>query len=136
MPARGFQKSDREASANPEWPRTFPDCIFMISWCIRSSRIQYQAGIRVRNLLLDGFNLIKRLRHLPARRFGSWIVGLGDYLTQPIRWLSGAERSDTFVLHDIRPGFQELIKLGQNSGNMLTRTWNPKPRRRRSEQAA
>ena len=103
---------------------------------IEHPRVRYPAGIRARNLLLDGFNLIKRLRHLPARQFGSWIVGLGDYLTQPIRWLSGAERSDTFVMDDIRPGFQELIKLGQNSGTMLTRTWNPKSRRRRSEQAA
>jgi predicted ATP-grasp superfamily ATP-dependent carboligase len=97
--------------------------------------VQYAVGIKSRNLLLDGFNLFVGIRHLRRGEFGNWIAGLGDFLAQPIRWLSGRERSDSFVSDDLRPALWECALLFKSLGQKLTRHRNPEPSRRRSEKA-
>ena len=97
--------------------------------------VQYPIGIRSRNLVLDGFNLFAGVRHLRRSEIGTWVAGLGDFLTQPIRWLSGRERSDSFVSDDLRPALWECALLFKSVGQKLTRNRNPEPNRRRSEKA-
>jgi predicted ATP-grasp superfamily ATP-dependent carboligase len=97
--------------------------------------VQYAVGIKSRNLLLDGFNLFVGIRNLRWGEFGNWIAGLGDFLAQPIRWLSGRERSDSFVSDDLRPALWECALLFKSLGQKLTRNRNPEPNRRRSEKA-
>ena len=96
----------------------------------------YAEGIRARNLILDGFNLVAGVRRLHWDQAGAWIADLGDFLTQPIRWLTGSERSDTFVVDDVRPGFWECLTLIRSIGQKITRTRNPEPKRRRTERTA
>jgi predicted ATP-grasp superfamily ATP-dependent carboligase len=88
---------------------------------IRSEQRPYLRGIRARNLVLDGFNLISELRYLRRREIGSWIAAWGDYLTQPIRWLSRRERSDSFVADDLKPGFWECAMLFRDAFGKITR---------------
>lgn len=102
---------------------------------VQHAPVQYPVGIRGRNLGLDGFNLFSGVRHLRWGQFGTWIADLGDFLTQPIRWLSGRERSDSFVSDDIRPALWECAMLFKSLGQKLTRNRNPEPHRRRSEKA-
>jgi hypothetical protein len=64
------------------------------------------------------------------------IADIGDYFTQPIRWLTGSERSDSFVLDDMAPGFWEFLTLPRRMGHKLTRVASGKPKRRSSEQMA
>ena len=103
---------------------------------IRHPRAPYPAGIRARNWVLDGFNLIAGARRLRAGEIGAWLADLGDYLTQPVRWASGRERSDSFVRDDLRPALWETAILLRSLGQKLTRHRNPEPTRRRSEGAA
>lgn len=68
-------------------------------------RVAYEPGIRSRNFFLDGLNLLRRARHLAAG--GAWLKDVGDFLAQPAGWLTGRERSDSFVLDDLKPGLWE-----------------------------
>ncbi len=97
--------------------------------------VPYRTGIRARNLVLDGFNLFKGMRDLRPGNIATWLGDLGDFVAQPMRWLSGRERSDTFVKDDIRPGMWECLTLASGIGQKLMRTRDPEPQRRRSEQA-
>lgn len=101
----------------------------------RHAPIDYPAGIRARNLLLDGFNLLASARTLRQEAIGAWMSHLGDFLTQPVRWLTGRERSDTFVMDDPWPGLWECVTLPRNIGQKLTRGRNSKPNRRYSDRA-
>ena len=74
--------------------------------------------------------------HFEESEHEEWLSDLGDFLTQPIRWFSGRERSDSFVSDDVRPGLWECATLLRNVGQKLTRNRNSEPNRRRSEQAA
>ncbi len=107
--------------------------------------VAYQPGIRSRNLVLDGFNLVTSLRDIRRSGVGAWFADVGDYLTQPVRWISGRERSDSFVKDDIRPGLSECGQLFEDLGQKMARNRSPQQRRaeqrlgchsaRRSEQA-
>ncbi len=97
--------------------------------------VPYRTGIRARNLVLDGFNLFKGMRDLRPGNIATWLGDLGDFVAQPMRWLSGRERSDTFVKDDIRPGMWECLTLASGIGQKLMRTRDPEPQRRRGEQA-
>src|SRR2546423_1374027 len=103
---------------------------------VHHAPVEYPAAIRSRNLVLDGLNLISSARRLHRDGFGTWLGDLADFLTQPIRWLSGRERSDSFVSDDLRPALWECADLLRNVGRKLKRTRNPEPNRRRSEQPA
>ena len=73
--------------------------------------VPYPVGIRARNLLLDGMNLIADLRRTGPKGLGRWLADVLDFLMQPIRWITGRERSDSFVIDDIRPGLWECAML-------------------------
>ncbi|HEX2255584.1 MAG TPA: hypothetical protein VHG92_02585, partial [Afifellaceae bacterium] len=81
----------------------------------------YPVGIRSRNLVLDGFNLVTALRDLRLSQFGSWSADLADFLMQPVRWLSGRERSDSFVRDDLQPALWECATLGKSLAQKLMR---------------
>ena len=98
--------------------------------------VRYPYGIKSRNVVLDGFNLFAGVRHLRRDQLGAWIADLGNYLTQPLRWLSGRERSDTFVRDDLRPALWECALLLRSLSHKLTRNRDPQPKRRRSQQIA
>ena len=71
----------------------------------------YKAGVRSRNLLLDGNNLFKRLQRINLSNAGAWLSDAGDFALQPVRWLRGMEFSDSFVLDDLKPALWEFILL-------------------------
>jgi predicted ATP-grasp superfamily ATP-dependent carboligase len=98
--------------------------------------VAYAAGIRARNLVLDGFNLFSGLRHLTGRQFLGWVGDVADYLAQPVRSTTGHERSDTFVRDDLRPALWECALLCKSVSQKLTRRGALLDSRRRGEQAA
>src|SRR5207253_8471378 len=61
-----------------------------------------------------------------------WIADLGDFLTQPLRWARGQERSDSFVIDDPWPALWECAILIKTLGQKLMRYRTPQLRRRRS----
>lgn len=71
----------------------------------------YMAGVRSRNLLLDGYNLLKRLRHIRTSTAAGWFGDAGDFILQPVRWMMGTERSDSFVADDLKPALWEFTLL-------------------------
>ena len=75
--------------------------------------VLYRAGIRSRNTLLDGFNLLKATRQRRFESLGAGFAAWGDYLAQPIWWALGREHSDSFTLDDPVPGFAEIWDLFQ-----------------------
>lgn len=95
-------------SLGVDFPRFLYDLMVSKS---NPAQIAYPAGIIARNFALDGRNLladIPRLRELGLR---SWLAGVLDFLTQPLRWVTGSERSDTFVKDDLAPAFLECLRL-------------------------
>src|SRR4051812_41132709 len=89
----------------------------------------YRLGVRSRNLVLDGFNLLAGLRDLRGGSIRARGAELADFLTQPVRWLNGQERSDSFVSDDLRPALWECATLCGTVGQTLTRKRNPVNRR-------
>jgi predicted ATP-grasp superfamily ATP-dependent carboligase len=102
----------------------------------RHTMVQYRSGIRSRNAVLDGMNLFKSIGRLGSKDIGSWIAEFGRFLLQPLFWLSGRERSDTFVRDDLRPAFAECAMLAKSIKEKVARAQNVAIRRRRSERAA
>lgn len=105
---------------------------------IRPEQRPYLRGIRARNLVLDGFNLVSELRYLHGGEIGSWIAAWGDYLTQPFRWLTRRERSDSFVADDLKPALWECAMLFTGAFGKITRRKDAGASRvqQRREQAA
>jgi predicted ATP-grasp superfamily ATP-dependent carboligase len=98
--------------------------------------VQYRVGVRARNLVLDAFNLFAAIRYLRRGHIGAWFADVGDFLAQPIRWVTGQERSDSFVSDDLRPAFWECATLLQSLREKLQRNRTPQLNRRRNERAA
>lgn len=94
---------------------------------------QYATGIRSRNFVLDGFNLV---RGLQRSTLGAWLGELARYLTQPLGWLTGRERSDSLVVDDLRPAISEWATLLKSVGQKLTRGRAEPLARRRGERVA
>jgi hypothetical protein len=92
---------------------------------VHHAPVEYPAGIRSRNFVLDGFNLISSVRYLQRGEGPTWFGDVGDFLTQPIRWVSGRERSDSFVGDDLRPALWECADLLLNVGRKLRGTRSP-----------
>ena len=131
--ARFWGSSPLPISLGVDFPRFLYD---LLVHQVRHAPVQYLVGIRSRNFVLDGFNLFSGLRDLHRGELGTWLANLGVFLAQPMRWLSGRERSDSFVSDDLRPALWEFAALSRNVAQKLTRNRNPEPNRRRSEQAA
>ncbi|MBI2715673.1 MAG: hypothetical protein HYX37_14665 [Rhizobiales bacterium] len=98
--------------------------------------VQYTCGVRSRNVVLDGLNLVESLGRLHWNEIGAWLVESGRFLMQPVGWLTGRERSDSFVLDDMRPGFAECAMLLTSMRQKLVRSRHAQLARRRSEQVA
>jgi predicted ATP-grasp superfamily ATP-dependent carboligase len=103
---------------------------------IKHPPVAYAAGVRARNLVLDGFNLFSALRHIRRGELPGWMGDVADYLAQPLRWATGRERSDTFVRDDLRPALWQCALLCRSLSQKLTRPRGEPAARRRSEQAA
>jgi predicted ATP-grasp superfamily ATP-dependent carboligase len=73
----------------------------------------YAAGVRSRNFLLDGLNILREVQ--ASRSIGKFLIDMGDFALQPLRWIAGHETSDGFVLDDAKPGFQELSRVFKRS---------------------
>jgi predicted ATP-grasp superfamily ATP-dependent carboligase len=96
----------------------------------------YREGVMSRNITLDALNLISSLRRRSRGGFGSWLRAAGGFVTQPVRWATGKECSDSFVLDDLRPAFSEFAQLAAILREKRHRDRVGKPRRRRNEQTA
>ena len=131
--ARFWGSSPLPLSIGVDFPRFLFD---LLVHGVQHAPVQYPAGVRSRNLVLDGFNLLTGLRGLPWREIGAWGADAADYLAQPIRWMSGKERSDSFVKDDVRPGIWELAVLWRSLAQKLTRTRTPQPNRRAGDRGA
>jgi len=131
--ARFWGSSPLPISLGVDFPRFLYD---LLVHQVRHPPVHYPAGIRSRNFVLDGFNLFSGLRGLRRGELGIWLGDLVDFATQPVRWVSGRERSDSFVSDDLRPALWECATLLRNVSQKLTRNRQPDLNRRRSEQAA
>lgn len=94
----------------------------------------YVCGVRSRNVALDGLNLMTSLRRLHRNEIVAWLTELGLFLMQPFSLLTGGERSDSFVLDDLRPGFEECAQLVKSARQKFARNRNTMLARRHSEQ--
>ena len=94
--------------------------------------VLYRAGIRSRNTLLDGFNLLKASRQRRFKSLGAGLAAWADYFAQPIWWALGREHSDSFTLDDPVPGFVEIWDLFKR----LARPNMHEPDRRPSDRSA
>lgn len=83
--------------------------------------VGYRNGIKARNFVLDGYNLLKRLRDREHGGMGGWLRDFGSFSTQPLRWATGRERSDSFVLDDLKPAFAECAALLRNAAQTIGR---------------
>jgi predicted ATP-grasp superfamily ATP-dependent carboligase len=73
---------------------------------IAAPQQKFRIGLRSRNFLLDGLNI---LRHFGREKsVGTLIRDIGDFALQPVRWVFGRETSDGFAMDDLKPGFSEL----------------------------
>ena len=97
--------------------------------------VAYRVGVRSRNVVLDGLNLLASLRRLRRNGIGGWLVEVGQFIAQPVGWLTRRERSDSFVIDDLRPAFAECAQLIMSLRHKLSRGRGALARRR-SEQAA
>jgi predicted ATP-grasp superfamily ATP-dependent carboligase len=131
--ARFWGSSPLPISLGVDFPRFLYD---LLVHQVHHAPVEYLVGIRSRNLVLDGFNLIAAVRNLRWGDLGPWFADLGDFLMQPIRWLSGRERSDSFVGDDLRPALWECATLMRSVGQRLPRNRIAHPKRRRTEQPA
>ena len=131
--ARFWGSSPLPISLGVDFPRFLYDLLVHRK---QHAPVQYTDGIRSRNVVLDGFNLIAGVRELRSGGIGSWLADVGDFLAQPMRWISGRERSDSFVSDDLRPALAECRTLLKSVSQKLTRDRNPEPSRRRGEGAA
>ena len=129
--ARFWGSSPLPISLGVDFPRYLYDLLVHQR---RHAPIQYVLGVRSRNVVLDGLNLFASLPRLRRDQIGTWIAEFGNFLTQPVRWLSGSERSDTFVSDDLRPALWECATLLKSISQKQARNQKPHLNRRRSGQ--
>lgn len=70
--------------------------------------VAYEAGVRSRNLLINGYDIMARGAHTGWRSVILTARELGRFAAQPWSWLRGTEMVDEFVADDPRPGFREI----------------------------
>jgi predicted ATP-grasp superfamily ATP-dependent carboligase len=89
---------------------------------VSSAEKPYAASVRSRNFMLDGNNLLKCMYQIRPSNLAGWMADVIDFALQPIRWLNGKERSDSFVHDDLRPAFWECVLL-LHLKKKTTRPW-------------
>jgi predicted ATP-grasp superfamily ATP-dependent carboligase len=128
--ARFWGSSPLPLSLGVDFPRYLFD---LLVHGRRHPAAQYASGIKSRNAVLDGMNLFQSVRRIGLRDLGSWVLELGRFLLQPLFWLSGSERSDTFVSDDLRPAFAECALLGKSIREKIARSEGADLHRRQSQ---
>lgn len=68
----------------------------------------YAIGVRSRNILLDANNLIRQHRQSGVRGFVELCRDVFDFITQPLRWITGREKTDSFSFADMAPACREV----------------------------
>ncbi|TVR11318.1 MAG: hypothetical protein EA385_01530 [Salinarimonadaceae bacterium] len=94
----------------------FPNLLYdlLVNGQVQASR-PYPADVRSRNFVLDGRNLASLM--LGKAPLVEKLRELRDFLIQPLSWATGRERSDSFVIDDLRPALWECVTL-LNPGNL------------------
>ena len=78
---------------------------------VRHGKAAYPVGVKSRNFMLDGFNLLSRIKSARAGESGGLVADCVDFVTHPVRCLTGREHSDSFVRDDLRPAFSEFASM-------------------------
>lgn len=73
--------------------------------------VNYRVGMRSRNFMLDGLNLSSQIANAKIRDIPATMLDIGDFAIQPLRWITRAETSDSFVSDDLAPALAEFINL-------------------------
>ena len=131
--ARFWGSSPLPLSLGVDFPRFLYD---LLVHGTEHPRAKYPAGVRSRNFMLDGLNLLGGLRRMRRGGVRAWLGDLGDFVIQPVRWVSGKERSDSFVKDDLGPAVWECAAFFRTFSQRLTRKRQPVLNRRGSEQGA
>lgn len=71
-------------------------------------QVAYPENVRGRNFLINAYDILVRSSDGSLGSVARAALAAGDFTLQPLRWLAGAEKSDTFVVDDLRPAFREL----------------------------
>jgi len=100
-------------------------CELLLSRPLRMP-VPYRAGVRSRNTLLDGFNLLGATRNHRFESVGAGLAAWLDFFAQPVWWVLGREYSDSFTMDDPAPGFAEIWDVMKR----LTHPGNHEPDRR------
>ena len=91
---------------------------------------KYRAGVRGRNLMLDGLTLLAGLRAARSGRFMNELAETGRFMMQPIGWITGREKSDSFAVDDLWPSILECTTLLRTLRERSDRLNNAQPLRR------
>jgi predicted ATP-grasp superfamily ATP-dependent carboligase len=106
--ARFWRSLPLPLSLGVDFPRYLYDLLVQQR---RPDPLEYPAGMRSRNVVLDGLNLLTSLRRMRRDQWRTWLVEFGNFVAQPAYWLRGSEKSDTFVGDDLRPAFGNVQHL-------------------------
>lgn len=115
----------------------FPGFLYDLVACqLQHPRVHYRAGIRSRNFMLDGVNLLRKVPQLQRSEIFAWLSDVGDFLLQPFGWISGREHSDSFVRDDLKPALWECAGLLQSLLRGSTKSGSADLSRRASDAMA
>ncbi|MFN0192022.1 MAG: ATP-grasp domain-containing protein [Aestuariivirga sp.] len=90
----------------------FPNLLYdLMTKDLRHPAIAYTAGLKSRNLLLDGFNLLNALKRSGLRGVPFALAEAAGLGLHPLSAALGREASDSFIRDDMRPGFKEIARL-------------------------
>lgn len=129
--ARFWGSSPLPLSLGVDFPRYLYDLMVLN---ISHDQVEYRAGIRSRNFLLDGRNLLSNVSNTTWQNLAANMIDIADFVTQPVRWASGKERSDSIVAYDLMPALWEFATLFRILSQKWARERNSKLLRRRGEQ--
>ena len=76
----------------------------------RPTQPDYPVGVRGRNLMIAAYDTLVRDKGT-ARGWGKLVSDVGGLVFHPINVLIGREKSDVWVLDDVRPAFAEVLAL-------------------------
>ena len=130
--ARFWGSSPLPLSLGVDFPRYLYDLMVL---GIKHGQIEYPAGIRSRNFLLDGRNILSNACNSSRSELAGIMVDVADFVTQPVRWATGKERSDSIVVDDLMPALWEFATLFRTLSQRQTRNRNSQLLRRRGESA-
>jgi predicted ATP-grasp superfamily ATP-dependent carboligase len=131
--ARFWGSSPLPISLGIDFPRYLYDLLVHGS---THPQVLYPVGITSRNIVLDVHNLVADLKRRKGRATGTLLHALASFVVQPLLWMSGRERSDSFVRDDLSPAFAECGQLFRTIAEHRRWRRSGKLERRRGAQAA